>query len=108
MKYRKKPVVIEATQWFKNGDHPEDRWSPEGIIPEGREGRVVRYFRHPKISGESICSKCGIRMHEHGWIDTLEDGHNVCPGDWIIKGVKGEFYPCKPDIFEATYEKVED
>jgi len=45
-------------------------------------------------------------MHEHGWIDTLEDGHNVCPGDWIITGVKGEYYPCKPDIFEETYEKV--
>ena len=43
-------------------------------------------------------------MHEHGWIDTLEAGHNVCPGDWIITGVKGERYPCKPDIFEQTYE----
>ena len=106
MKFRKKPVVIEATQWFKNGDHPEDRFSEEGVIPEGWEGTVVRYFRHPNVSGESLCSKCGIRMHEHGWIDTLEDGHNVCPGDWIITGVKGERYPCKPDIFEATYEPV--
>jgi hypothetical protein len=43
-------------------------------------------------------------MHDHGWIDTLEGGHNVCPGDWIITGVKGEHYPCKPDIFAATYE----
>jgi hypothetical protein len=38
----------------------------------------------------------------------LEGGHEVTPGDWIIKGVKGEHYPCKPDIFEMTYEKVED
>jgi len=45
-------------------------------------------------------------MHDHGWIDTLEGGHIVCPGDWIIKGVHGEFYPCKPDIFLETYEKV--
>jgi len=43
-------------------------------------------------------------MHNHGWIDTLEGGHIVCPGDWIITGVKGENYPCKPDIFEATYD----
>ena len=47
-------------------------------------------------------------MHEHGWIDTLEGGHIVCPGDWIITGVKGENYPCKPDIFAATYEETED
>lgn len=46
-------------------------------------------------------------MHNHGWIDTLEGGHIVCPGDWIITGVKGENYPCKPDIFEMTYEPVE-
>ena len=44
---------------------------------------------------------------KHGWIDTLEGGHIVCPGDWIITGVKGEHYPCKPDIFEMTYEPVE-
>lgn len=45
-------------------------------------------------------------MHDHGWIDTLEGGHIVCPGDFIITGVKGERYPCKPDIFAATYEPV--
>ena len=108
-KYRKKPVVIEAVQWFKNGDHPEDRWSPEGVIhPDAgkTEGRVVRYFRHPFIEPDRPCEHCGIRMHDHGWIDTLETGHNVCPGDWIITGVVGERYLCKPDIFEATYEAV--
>ncbi len=41
------------------------------------------------------------------WIRTLEGGHIVCPGDWIITGVKGEKYPCKPDIFEATYGPVD-
>jgi hypothetical protein len=39
-----------------------------------------------------------------GWVQTLEGGHIVTPGDWIITGVKGEHYPCKPDIFEMTYE----
>jgi hypothetical protein len=108
--YRKKPVVIEASQWFRNGDHPEDEsefivYNAEG--DEGlSEGKIVRYFRHPDISGEKLCNYCGQRMHVHGWIDTSEGGHIVCPGDWIITGVAGEKYPCKPDIFEKTYEKV--
>ena len=115
MKFRKKPVVIEATQWFKNGDHPEDRRSDEGVLPEGFEGKVVRYFRNPGVPGTDFCKGvdkkgnpigCGRMFHDHGWIDTLEGGHTVCPGDWIITGVKGEHYPCKPDIFEATYEPV--
>ena len=106
-KYRKKPVVIEAHQWFKNGDHPEDdcKMVPrEHDAPFKSEGKVVRYYRRPDVNGEAPCKHCGVRMHDHGWIDTLEAGHNVCPGDWIITGVKGERYPCKPDIFEATYE----
>ena len=108
MKYRKKPVVIEAAQWFKNGDHPEDNCGT--FVTDGEpfqgEGHVVRYYRHPKDDGKRVCDKCNNTMHNHGWIDTLEGGHIVCPGDWIIKGVKGEFYPCKPDIFDLTYEKI--
>lgn len=110
-KYRKKPIVIEATQWHKNGDHPDDNRGlfkdPVTGEPFRGEGKVVRYFRRPDISGESLCSECGNEFHIHGWIDTLEDGHRVCPKDWIITGVKGERYPCKPDIFEQTYELVE-
>lgn len=113
-KYRKKPVVIEATQWFKNGDHPEDNvvQTPSAIYRENdkaeleTEGKVVRYFRHPDHPGKKECNHCGKIMHVHGWIDTLEGGHIVCPGDFIITGVAGERYPCKPDIFQNTYEKV--
>lgn len=74
--FRKKPVVIEATQWFQHGDHPavQERWD----------------------SGDPVC-----------FIKTLEGDHIVTPGDWVITGVKGEHYPCKPDIFEMTYEPVE-
>ena len=113
MKYKKRAVIIEATQWFKNGDHPQDDcfrpFEDTGKIPtEKREGKIVRYFRHPSINGNTPCSKCGIPMHEHGWIDTLEDGHNVCPCDWIITGIKGEHYPCKPNIFELTYEIIKE
>lgn len=122
MKFRKKPVVIEATQWFKNGDHPNDydnervgfdgeelrKWSGEHARQHGWEGEVVRYYRVPHIPGDRPCPmRCGHTMHDHGLIDTLEGGHVVCPGDSIITGIKGERYPCKPDIFAATYEPVD-
>lgn len=67
----------------------------------------MRYFRHPNISGAQPCQHCGKIMHDHGWIDTLEGGHIVCPGDWVITGIAGEMYPCKPSIFEKTYEPAE-
>ena len=82
MRYRKKPVVIEAKQWFKDGDHP---------LVKPYEGQ------HGVIKG----------IGPYGWINTLEGGHIVTPGDWIITGVKGEYYPCKPDVFAATYEAAE-
>jgi hypothetical protein len=108
--FRKLPVVIEATQWFKNGDHPLDHCfivSPVSGVPFYSEGKVVRYYRHPGVPGNKPCEQCGQPHHIHGWVDTLEQGHRVCPGDWIITGVKGERYPCKPDVFAATYEAVE-
>jgi hypothetical protein len=122
MKFRKKPVVIEATQWFKNGDHPEDyatvvhgfeNGQPREFSPEQRrendwDGSIVRRYRTPEMDGQQACKHCGDIMHNHGWIETLEGGHIVCPGDWIITGVQGEHYPCKPDIFAATYEPAEN
>lgn len=113
MKYRKKPVVVEATQWFKNGDHPKDGVGEAAVDPifgttyKRLEGAVVRFFRTPG-SWNQICEHCKIKMDDHGWIDTLEGGHKVCPGDFIITGIKGENYPCKPDIFAATYDVVNE
>ena len=86
--FKKKPIVIEATRWFKMGDHP----NVKGCLSEP----------------DSCCNICDKAYCYHGWIDTLEGGHIVCPGDWIIKGIKGEFYPCKHDIFEMTYEPCEE
>jgi len=120
-RFRKKPVVIEATQWFKNGDHPQDYakertgfeegqlrvWQGEEAKAKGWEGDEVRYFRCPDVQGTTLCKHCSQTMHVHGWIDTFEGGHIVCPGDWVITGVEGETYPCKPNIFEATYEPEE-
>jgi hypothetical protein len=117
MKYRKKPVVIEATKWLRNGDHPEDH-DPIGLKNptsmdlqkyhdyKETEGKVVRYYRHPSHSGSKTCTHCQRSLHVHGFIDTLEGGHIVCVGDYIITGVQGERYPCKPDIFGLTYERA--
>ena len=76
--YRKKPVVIEAVQWTGE-NHAE---MCEFIDPEVFE----------------IIPRVGLVIH------TLEGDHHASPGDYIIKGVNGEFYPCKPDIFAKTYE----
>lgn len=87
-KFRKKPVVIEATQWFKHGGHKAP------TIPNAR------------IVGDYRCEQCRKPLTLHGLIKTLEGEMMVCPGDWIITGIQGEHYPCKPDIFEATYEPL--
>lgn len=86
-KFRKKPVVIDAKQFW-----PDKKPWPEGV--DVRPGVVVvRDAERP--------------LTDAWWIETLEGPFQVMPGDWIITGVKGERYPCKPDIFEATYDKAE-
>jgi hypothetical protein len=127
MKSRKRPVIVEATQWFKNGDHPEDgteRFPPKGtpgqafdgspqdprytgeFAGELFEGKVVRYFRLPEMDGQDICMYCNRMMKDHGWIDTLGGGKTVCPGDWVITGKDGDHYPCKAAVFEKLYEEI--
>ena len=111
MKYRMKPIVKEATRWFKSGDHPNDDRETFKVgdgEPFLGEGKIVRYYRTPDLDGQTQCKHCGDIMHNHGWIDTLEGGHIVCPGDWVITGVKGEVYPIKDEIFRETYEVVDD
>lgn len=79
-KFRKKPIVIEAEQWFI-----------------GKEIEGVIYKALP-FSNLNLMPP---------YIQTLEGRLFVSDGDWIITGINGEKYPCKPDIFEKTYEKVE-
>lgn len=89
MKFRKKPVVIEAVQFLPNED------STAAIMYLGASGtRSVEVF----VSPDGRYSM---------YINTLEGRMEASIGDWIIKGVSGELYPCKPDIFLKTYEKVE-
>jgi hypothetical protein len=90
MKFRKKPVVIEAVQlrwdtWNEMCDHAD-----VGRLEDG------------KPSGRQDGEKIGLD------IPTLEGLMQARENDWIIRGVQGELYPCKPDIFEATYEAVEE
>lgn len=86
---------IEATKWVKNGDHPKDGRSGEG--------KVVRYFRHPDFDSETKCPKCGIRYHNHGWLDQYPDQGPVCPGTYIVT-VGDEYQPLEPKIFEALFK----
>ena len=86
MKVRKKPVIVEAERWFQVGDHPN-------VVPVPDAVRDTWSARTTDLFTSDL-----------GWIGTLEAGHAVSPGDWIITGVNGEQYPCKPDIFEKTYE----
>ena len=83
MRFRKKPVVIEAVQWLGNN--------------------------FQAISDLAGDSERVIWLNNDGTLEipTLEGAMTASAGDWIVKGVKGEFYPCKPDIFAATYEAVE-
>lgn len=100
--YRKKPVIIEAEQWFKLGDVPEANIQLISTIKDAVD--VVDTIDLFKFN----CESCGKSLKEHGIVKTLEGSHIVCPGDYIIKGIKGEFYSCKPDVFKETYEEVSD
>jgi hypothetical protein len=92
MKFRKKPVVIEAVQYTRRFDWPE--WFHEAV-----SNTTVTTHNTGKF--QDWTAPC------YAEIKTLEGVMRVSENDWIIKGVKGEFYPCKPDIFEMTYEAAE-
>jgi hypothetical protein len=80
MKFQKKPVVIDAIQW--TGENIKE---------------LMDFMNWRNASHDD---RTGLVIH------TLEGNHTASVGDWIIKGVKGEFYPCKPDIFDMTYSAI--
>lgn len=109
-KYRKKPTLTDATQWFKNGDHPQDESKPvekAGGSPGLTEGKVVRYFRRLNIPGGRFCPDCGNVMQKHGILDGLNGEEIICPGDYIVTNLKGKFYKLSATDFEAQYELYE-
>jgi len=83
-KYRKKPIVIDAIQW------------------DGTEDMAFEIATNDDFQG-----MMDFKTGEFGgfYIDTLEGRMKVSPNDYVIRGIKGEYYPCKPDIFELTYEE---
>ena len=85
-KFRKKPVVIEAFQ-FRDTSH--------------------KNMAMPQWFLDAVEAKQAFDLSDHLIIKTLVGDHRANIGDWIIRGVKGEIYPCKPDIFDETYELVE-
>ncbi len=100
-KYRKKPVVVEAFQMTlkRRWDNQEwPNWLHQAWSMEPSEGAVWSSLNAPIAEGKESANElvCG----------TLEGVHRIDWGDWIIKGIKGELYLCKPDTFEMTYEKV--
>lgn len=106
-KYRKKPVVIDAFKWTGGHDQVED---PEWIVEAIDEG-VAEIKRLYNTSLGEITEECTLDTVSSSivlQIKTLEGLMAAQPGDYIIRGVVGEIYPCKPDIFEATYEMVAD
>lgn len=88
--FRKKPVTIEAHQWGMQNDWQMPDW--------------LRAVALPPSAGVPLKIGSVMRTGENLSISTLEGIMTARPGDWVIRGVKGELYPCKPDIFAATYE----
>lgn len=91
-RFRKRPVVIEAFKWTGG---PAEPANPQWAVDAIKSGRMS--VQDPYAP--SFAALLDIR--------TPEGMMHALPGDWIIKGVKEEIYPCKPDIFEMTYESVE-
>lgn len=102
MKFRKKPVVIEAFQMTLERRISNSEW-PNWMHKAWQLDRKVPGSLYPT---EPVIGYAGTRYGTLS-IGTLEGEHLVSFGDWIIQGVKRELYPCKPDIFEQTYEPVE-
>ena len=106
-RYRKKPVVIEARQLPATASpaeaHAIYQWVEENTLGSFEPLDAIEGRKPWPESGVTIDPRDGRMV-----IATLEGGHWVAPGDWVIRGVQGEFYPCKSDVFEATYERVAD
>ena len=92
MRFRKRPVVVEAWRW--RGDVNDDNF-PEWVK------------RYKSNNSRGATSFITLQKDKTLLIPTLEGDHTASIGDWIIRGVKGEVYPCKPDIFAATYEEAD-
>ncbi len=115
MKYQKKPLIIEAVRWrgysSNLGITTEPADQPVEITSENMHG--IKWEGIPDWMPKPLLERAGTvglgeirRAGESLYIGTAEGEMRASPGDWIIRGVKGELYPCKPDIFAATYDAI--
>lgn len=88
MKYRRLPLIVKAKKWVDQfADHP-----------------AVRHWTNHK--DRKICKRCGFRHDEHGGIDTRDGLRMVCPGDYIVESMEGEFIAVGPEEFHKHYERI--
>ena len=118
MKYRKKSSLTEATQWVKNGDHPQDESEPIDPSDESSklsEGKVVNYFRELDAlasldvmsslnPNNQFCPDCGNLMQKHGVLDGMNGEEYICPGDYVVTHRNGSYYRLSRGEFESQYE----
>lgn len=109
MKFVHRPIVIDAIQWFKNGDHPLDRC--QTLMINGKpildDGEIVRRFYGLYAEHIGQCMTCGRAYNDHGCVNTGKDDVTVCPGDWIVPTLDGFYEPIKPEMFDKLYESYE-
>ena len=91
--------TVDAVQWFKNGDHPQDK-----LTSAHSDGAVVARYRPVGIDGKTACPRCAQALSEHGKV--VQSGTRVCPGDWVVTNANGERYSVRPDQFSATYKRL--
>lgn len=94
MRFVRRPEQVEAVQWFAHGGH-----------------EMVESLQNIEwVTTDRLCTACGKKLLEHGWIKTLaafNDEHIVCPGDWIVTDVFGNVFSRKPEAFAQMYDKAE-
>ena len=106
LRFQKRPVEVEAMQWLGAPSPsilPSATRVIDWVLANGGTARYIEAQVETKLLGKVVRPA----MPEHLAIDTLEGTMRALPGDYIIRGVQGEFYPCKPDIFRATYDDGE-
>ena len=97
VKFRKKPIIVEAVQWTRDKGFRE---KPEWLVNAINSGVLIR--------NDYSCSTPARELHSEAWcVDTLEGVMRIINNAWVIRGVNGEIYPCDNEIFEKTYEVAE-
>ena len=107
-KFRTKPEIVEAEQWFKVEYLDKEGNKTDIVEPPLRYSLDVGYYRHPSYPGSTLCHLCHKPLHAHGWIGHHMMSCTVCPGNYVIKHEDGIYTSCNPDLFKENYEVFEE